>query len=1016
MALSSTSIPPNGIFSAQEESFLHPITRLIIDQDFGDSSLISVAESINMTRNVGHSTHQTVHLSRYAAIAKSIKYEDVAKLNTGSKKILGTNDKDLVGAPYTCSDSEAVDMLELLFLLAIRKNTFDGSAALPTDLLYDVAAVGGNPAVISNVSTKLSDERKKHRNYLLQTITSGVGPNWFNPVYSLDLGTFSYFKSSVDTQHNTFIFVTPIDEDWDTTDPTLVPISVKPSSVLEAATAIVDNNGLNALLSSDMPPGAVNAEVALMLATGRKKTDNLSTGATLVTKADLQKMLPLINKTSGGGVVFDLLNINATANSQIPKQSIGECAESDSRVADELRSKSIDDLLLYATDSPSFKRSYDLTNPSSTIILTYSALITILVRALSLKNATNADVAAYYKGVSLESPNIKNILNASLNTTLTIGSTSYTVSQGSAIQPGSLRAVYTSSGTGDTTKDKIYTSVYSAVTDARKTTDTSFADLNTAQKVADYLGGNNTESFLYATPSLTNQNGGGVNNGNNYFKAYLDNMNSSIKPSSSLDTIYDAFKILAAQNNKNMNKYTEVEDIIFAWFNSTVSPQVPTTTPATTVAAFWAVTPEQKAKRALANYIAIHAQSGWTLLSDPSNKSYFDLLIKLGKKSGPNVNPNQTYDLYAYDPNNLMVNDCPKRTKFGTGFQMYETIKDKSELSIVDKVRLYIVLTMGSNDVSGKMNNTDEITSLVERFSPDIVYNLPEMLVGRDNTTSLIQTLNSTTAATSFSNSSNLATSTQLYKGFVANTVAHQALVKRAGVFSTIMDIINENTSSNVRATFFKQILKYAQDYQTTFVKYISNFTAANTSLFKSVLTDHLSVRDFISFEKHITSDTYGADLKFVVKSFVSTTLNLSSKSLNAAVDSTSNDKLLPSTSYSLIEAARLALAIMTKELNLNDSTYIDTRVKLADFKGADGHQDIILIVLIAALKDGGSKIRLTSEGRQELLDASVLITDINNSVISEWGRLDFWTMAEKVIYKFISGANADGGFVSEAN
>lgn len=1011
MVLTSINAPligPNGNFTPSDENFLLALIRLLLDQNFLDSQLISKFESANLTQNVGHSNHQSVHLARYVAIAKAIKISDVTVLNTNGNNISlipGFNDKTFTGT-YSCSDDVAKNMVDLFTLVAIRKSVFDASASAPSD------------TNAGNVATKVSDERAKHLQFLLQTVTAGVGSDWYDAVAKLDLGSFNNFRISFDTTNNTISAVAPADDAWGTTAPTLLPF-VKPTSILDAASAVFVNLGANALLGIDMPLAGVDAETALMLAIGKKKSEDLSG----LTKADIQKMLQYINKTSGGGVTYDMLNLNTSQ--PIPKTAIGDCAELDSRVAAEIKSKPIDDVLAYASDSPKYTRPFDLSNPNPLNIFTYQSLVTRIVRALLLKGATSAELAKFYKVASLEWSTMQTALNADQGDTVTIGSTSYTVTAGDNANPGDLRAKYTASGTTDATKDKTFVNIYTAVVDARKTSETNFADLNTSQKVADYLGGNNSEAFLYAAPANTTGNSTGVNNGSGFFDKYLAQLVLTNKPTSSLDIIYDAFKLLAAQNNQNMNKYTAVEDIIYAWFTPSVSSQFPTTTPAITAADFWAVTTEQKAKRALAYYIVKNAPTGppgWTLLSDPSNKPYFDLLIKLGKKSGTNVNPNQAWDLYAFD-STLMSGDCPKRTEFGSGIQMYEAIKDKSELSNVDKARLFIVLTMGSNDDSGVMNTVTDIQSLNAQFGQVFSYNLVEMLLGKDGSTNLIATSNQTTAVGSLSYSGNLGSANQLYTGFTSNSLTHQMQVKRSTVFSTIMDIVRESTSTNVRANFVKDLIKYTEDYQITFVKYITNFNNNNKLIFKAVLFDLLSVKDFASFGKHISSFTYGEDLKTVVLDYIKNATNatqpglgLSNLSLTNAVDPTSNEKLTPSNSYTLIESAKLALDIMTKDLNVMDSTKPDTRIKLGDFKGTDGKQDMMLICLIAALKDGGSKIRLKNEGKQELLEASVLISDIVNAVVAEWGRLDPWTLADKIVYKYLAGANADGSFVPESN
>lgn len=1002
----SQSIGANGIFSQTEETFLPALVRLLLDQNFLDSQLISVLESANMTKNVGHSNHQSVHLARYVAIARALKINDIAVLNTDGNNslITGLTNKSFTGT-YTCTDDVAKNMVEFFTLIAIRKNAFDASATVPIDTSD------------TNIATRLSNERSKHLQFILQTVTAGVGSNWYEPAARLDLGVFTNFKISFDTTNNTISVVAPADDAWAITASTLLPAAVKPTSILDAASAVFVNLGANALFGSDMPNGAVDAEAALMFTTGKKKSEDLSG----LTKADIQKMLQYINKTSGGGVTYDMLNLNTSQS--IPQTAIGDCAELDSRVAAEIKSKPIDEVLKYASDSPKYTRPFDLSNPNPLNIFTYQSLVTRIVRALLLKGATNAELAKFYKVASLEWSTMQTALNADQGDTVTIGSTSYTVTAGTNLAPGDLRAKYTASGTADATKDKTFVNIYTAVVDARKTSETNFADLNTSQKVADYLGGNNSETFLYAAPANTTGVTTGVNNGSGFFANYLNQLNLTNKPTSCLDIIYDAFKLLAAQNNQNMNKYTAVEDIIYAWFTPTVSSQFPTTTPAITAADFWAVTTEQKAKRALAYYIVKNAPTGppgWTLLSDPSNKPYFDLLIKLGKKSGTNVNPNQAWDLYGFD-SSLMSSDCPKRSEFGTGIQMYEAIKDKSELSNVDKARLFIVLTMGSNDDSGVMNTVADIQSLDAEFGTGFSYNFSELLYGKDGSTSLITTANTATQTGYLSYASNVGSASNLYPGFNSNSPSHQLLIKRATFFSTIIDIVRESTSTNVRATFVKEIMKYAEDYQTTFVRYISNFNSYNKNIFKAVLFDLLSVKDFASFGKHISSFTYGGDLKTVVVNYIqnATTdtlpgLGLSTKSLTNAVDPASNEKLTPSNSYTLIESAKLALDIITKDPNVLDPSQSDTRMKLGDFKGTDGKQDMILICLIAALKDGGSKIRLKNEGKQELLEASVLISDIVNAVVAEWGRLDPWTLADKIVYRYLAGANADGSFVPE--
>jgi len=956
-----------------DPAFARMLVKTLISSDFADSGDNTFAETQALLALVGIDILLEVHLTRFKDIAKTIKFADVAAVNTGDNK------KGDTAGVFTnvAADNEAAarDAFNLAYYVAVAKKCFKDSAAL--------GATGFTTLSVANDTIAA---------YLAQPVSPGVGPSWYKLLVAFSVGIIP-FKIKVTDKTGGKYDITEVltsDSDYDATEFYTAPSNPIKSDIT-AAKAVKKNIGSSLMKPGDIPLGIFKAAAGVLLATGIDTSSGTADLSSINTAQKVLNIVGLITATPSGDLLFELNSL--TTGSGIVKTATGDASDSDSRLAEGIRALNNNGSYAYANSSPLVTRPVDfITAP----VYQYSGKVTKVVRWLKIVKKDNSALAEILIGADSNSSEIKTDLQST--------------------NSADIKGLYYTNDnltTADATKDKSYGTVYKAAVEATSTGTVNITAFTRAEELANYITSNGTAANVTAAAAATTSNTTGINAAEGSFNTLISAFASAPIPTVSIDLIFEALMLVAARNNKTRGVYEDIYKIISTWFAATPVSQKPTTSPPTSVSSFWNLPgpneyTEEHARRLVVNYILTNYNI--RLLADPRNKSYFDLLFKIGTNSGVNVNTLQATQIFSYNPN-FIGGNAPV-SKVGIPEEIFAILNKREDLTTFTKLRFWIELKYTT------VNTTDDIMDLIAAFGKPIVYDLPEMPLSK-NGGDLITPSNTNNSILGNSTNSPNGTST-FYITYAINNDAHKKLLKRNKVIANFIDILNEEQNISIKANKLLDLAKFTIDFDN-FVRYHINYNSTNTNAFRTIIEVWLTNELASSIEEIVVSkNTYGSIVKNAIINYVSNILNLDNKALSAATDTATpnnEDLLIPSISSSVLASAVLASKVMKKDPNVDNPTKADSAIKLSDFLGTPSKQDMLLIGLIASIMDGSKDItKLNENGRKSLVEAGVSLSDIALLVIAKNMRSDAWTLSKETKYSFLAGLDSNGSFVADAN
>lgn len=961
-----------------DPTFARMLVKTLISSDFADSGDNTFAETQALLPLAGIDILLEVHLARFRDIAKSIKFADVTAINTGANR-LGTADNAFTDVS-AANEAAAKDAFNLAYYVAVAKKCFKDSAALGT--------TGGFSSFATANDTIAA--------YLAQPVSPGVGPSWYKVLLAFSVGIMS-FKIKFNDKGNSkydIIEVLTSDADYEAAEFYSAPPNPIKSD-FTAAKAVKANNGPSLMKPIDIAPGSFKAAAAVLLATGIDTSSGSADLSSIDKANEVLEIVGLITLIPSGDLLFELNSL--TTGSGISKTAIGDASDSDLRLGVGIRALSNNNSYAYASSTPLLLRSVDFATPP---VYRFSDKVTKVVRWLKIVKKDNSALSEILLGSDSNSSDIKAVLQSTATT--------------------DVKAAYFTTAnltTADTSKDKTYSNGYKAAVDATSTGTVNILTLVRAEEVANYLSSNGTANNTLVAPTSTTSNTTGINANEGNFDALMSAYASAPTPTVNIDLIFEALMLVAARNNKSRGVFEDIYKIISTWFATTPTPQSqkPTTSPVTNLNNFWTLPAqseftEEHARRLVVNYILTNYNI--RLLADPRNKSYFDLLFKIGTNTGANVNPVQATNLFAYNPS--FINSNAPVSRVGTPEEIFAILNKREDLSTFTKLRFWIELKYIT------VNSTDDIMDIIALFGKEVVYEIQEMPLSK-NSDALIVPANTADATTQFGNGTNFPNATtSFYVTFTTNNDAHKKLLKRNKVIASLIDILNEDSNSSIKANKLLDLAKSTSDFGN-FIRFHTNYNTNNNNIFKTIIENWLANELASSIEEIVVSkNTYGSIVKNAIKNYVTNTLGLASKALSSATDTTSATNtalLIPSISGSVLAAALLGSKVMSKDANVDDSTKVDSPLKLNDFIGTASKQDMLLIGLIASIKDGSMDItKLNDNGRKSLLEAGVSLSDIALLVLARNMRSDAWTLSKEIKFTFLAGQDTNGLFVSDPN
>jgi len=964
-----------GIIDLNEPAVAISLAKTFMATDFTDSGTTSTSETQALLPLFGQETVINALTSRYRDIAKSLTYTDVAAVNIGNNKAGDTEKAFSNVSASTADEAKNIFLIAVLVAAAIK--------AYKSNATYG----GTGFDTLANATQTFS-------NYLAQAVAPGFGSAWATKYQSFSVGDLAMKIKVTAGAPGKFTIAEMLSTDSSYAETSVVS---HPNHTLGddigSARAIRNNNASNVLKTTDIPDGFFGVAAAIYLANGIDTTSGLQSLATITTAPQVLAITSLVTKVSAGGLINDILAITVPTGGAMPKSAIGDASDSDPRLATGIKGLTINAAYAYASSSPLAQRSIDFVNDP---VYQYSSKVTKLLRFAKICKKTIPDLAAIFLSNDTNSSDVKTDLTSTLAED--VKATAYTTS---------------SVTTTVTSKDKSYSNVLAAVQGAVQTGPTDPLALTTSQGLAEFFGNNGTGANVTQAAAATTSPTTGINALEGSFSTFMTAFAGATKPTVSLDIIFEAIKLLAKQNNSTRGAYDDVYKIISTWFpTGSNNPQVPTTVPVTTSTLFWNVPgngiyTEEHAKRLFARYVAVNYS--FRFLSDSRNKSYFNLLFKPGTNTGSTVNQLQATQIFGYEPD-LITGNVPNTSKIGNGTEVYAALEENPDLSTFTKIRLFIEI------VQGTVSTSDKLMTLLGKFTKKVIYEMTESPVSKGGLELLVPS--SGNAANRFSNSNNIPSGTSYYATYSSNTDAHKAAVKRGKILALFMDLHNSSENNSLAGNRMLELYQTASDFLPVFVKLHTNYGTNNSGIFTGVIQTWLKCDLSTQIQTIVTSSyTYGSISKDAIKNYISSDLGLSGKSLPLASDTiTQNNTSLitPTLSTAVKNAATLASKVRSKDVNLDDPSKSDTKLKLGDFLGTSGKQDQILPGLIAALEDGKDDTKLSTVGRNLLLEAGMSSSDISLLVISKYLRSDPWLQSNSIQYQFLSGSDNLGTFVSE--
>ncbi len=374
---------------------------------------------------------------------------------------------------------------------------------------------------------------------------------------------------------------------------------------------------------------------------------------------------------------------------------------------------------------------------------------------------------------------------------------------------------------------------------------TNLALLQTASLIADYLSDDFTKTFS----TSPNFNKDELNDIEGRWTNYLNACNGTSNiPSTSIDIIYEALKIIAQHKITINNLSDNVHSSLLKWFinlpyipNKTDSPE------GQTQDSFWGenihdLTNEINAKRVFAKYILNpEGQPFFKLLNNISNIKFFTSMVKIGTSQTTIINQEQIYGLDgACD-----VNSGTPISNWGTSSQIQtamnglagwsENLKISRDLAVISTITTW----------------SDLETKILPNYTLEKIVNLPKPLQKKYNNEYIIDVLPGNKVFSKDANMPNMLSGS--YLGQTTGSELSKQLNQKLYYVAMLFDIANKSgTTDYEKAKYIQKLIDILSD--STYKQFLEmhvNYSENNIETHKEIFSNLLKNKFVSKFGKY---------------------------------------------------------------------------------------------------------------------------------------------------------------------